>query len=247
MNLNRRIADQLERPAERRRYVRRLFAGVAGRYDLTNDVMSLGLHRRWKRRLLDLADLRPGHRVLDLAAGTGDLARGAVDLAERGSFENQVFAADLTTEMMRVGGSRPGPRPRGWIGADALRLPFPDDAFDRVLIGYGLRNFAELDAALAQIFRCLRPGGRLVSLDFGHPRSGALRRLYFAYLNASTRAVGWALHRDLESYVYIPESLRDFPSQRAMVRRMEAAGFEACGYRDLMMGTMALNFGRRPR
>lgn len=245
MKLNRRISGQIERPADKRRYVRRLFAGVADRYDLTNDVMSLGLHRRWKRRLLARADLRPGHRVLDLAAGTGDLARGALGLAVREAFEIQVFAADLTPEMMRAGRGRPGPDLAGWIGGDALRLPFPDGAFDRVVIGYGLRNFADLDAGMAESFRCLRPGGRLVSLDFGHPRFAALRRVYLGYLDASTRAVGWALHRDPESYVYIPESLRRFPDQQEIARRMETAGFVGCGYEDLMMGTMAINYGDR--
>ena len=245
MKLNRRISGQIERPADKRRYVRRLFAGVAARYDLTNDVMSLGLHRLWKRRLLALADLRPDDRVLDLAAGTGDLARGALSHAAREQFEIRVFAADLTPEMMRVGRGRPGPDLAGWIGADALRLPFPDAAFDRVIIGYGLRNFPDLDAALAECFRCLHPGGRLISLDFGHPRSAALRRAYLGYLDASTRAVGWAIHRDPESYVYIPESLRRFPDQREMVRRMEAAGFVACGHQELMMGAMAINYGDR--
>jgi demethylmenaquinone methyltransferase/2-methoxy-6-polyprenyl-1,4-benzoquinol methylase len=245
LKLNRRISGRIERPADKRRYVRRLFAGVAGRYDLTNDVMSLGLHRRWKRRLLELTDLRPGHRVLDLAAGTGDLARGALDLAARKGFEIRVLAADLTPEMMRTGRTRGSGALQGWIGADALRLPFPDGAFDRVLVGYGLRNFADLDAGLAESFRCLRPGGRLISLDFGHPRSAALRRAYFAYLNVSTRVVGWAIHRDPESYVYIPESLRRFPGQSEMVWRMEAAGFERCRYEELMLGTMAINYGDR--
>lgn len=245
MKLNRRIAGQIERPADKRRYVRRLFASVADRYDLTNDVMSLGLHRRWKRRLLALADLRPHHRVLDLAAGTGDLARGALQRIAGGPNEIRVFAADLTPEMMRTGRARPGPDLAGWIGADALRLPFPDGAFDRVIIGYGLRNFADLDAGLAESFRCLHPGGRLISLDFGHPRFEALRRAYLGYLDASTRLVGWALHRDPESYVYIPESLRRFPDQREMVRRMEAVGFAECGYEDLMLGAMAINYGDR--
>ena len=255
MKLNRRISGRIDRPADKRQYVRRLFAGVAERYDLTNDVMSLGLHRRWKRRLLELADLRPGHRVLDLAAGTGDLAYGALDLADREEVEIRVFAADLTPEMMRVGMAR-GDAARGtaartatpvsgWVGADALRLPFPDGVFDRVLIGYGLRNFADLDAGLAECFRCLRGGGRLVSLDFGHPGSAALRGAYFTYLNASTRVIGWAIHRDPESYVYIPESLRRFPGPREMAARMEAAGFEGCGCDELMGGTMAINYGDR--
>ena len=243
MTLNRRIAGQIDRPADKRCYVRRLFAGIAARYDLTNDVMSLGLHRRWKRRLIELGELGPEHRVLDLAAGTGDLARGALGVGERGP---QVFAADLTPEMMRAGRAKPGPALNGWVCADALRLPFPDRTFDRVLVGYGLRNFPDLEAGLAESFRCLRKGGRLISLDFGHPSSPVLRRAWFAHLNVSTRIVGWALHRDPESYVYIPESLRQFPDPRNLARKMESAGFERCGHENLMLGTMAINYGRRP-
>ena len=245
LKLNRRISEQIEHPSEKRRYVRQLFAGVAERYDLTNDVMSLGLHRRWKRRLLELANLEAGQRVLDLAAGTGDLGRGALEVSSVRGLELDVVAADLTPEMMRVGLARGGPRLLGWIAGDAAQLPFPDGSFDRVLIGYGLRNFADLDGSLAEIFRCLRAGGRLVALDFGHPPQRLMRRGYFGYLNVSTRLVGWALHRDPESYVYIPESLRRFPGQRDVVRRMETVGFAQCGYEDLMLGTMAINYGNR--
>ncbi len=245
LTLNRRISDKIEEPSEKRRYVRQLFAGVAKRYDLTNDVMSLGLHRRWKRRLLALADLQSGQRVLDLAAGTGDLGRGAFAAEAANGISLEVVATDLTPEMMRVGLEREGPQPVGWVAGDAAQLPFPDASFDRVLIGYGLRNFADLDGCLAEIFRCLRAGGRLVALDFGHPPRAVIRRSYFGYLNASTRLVGWALHRDPESYVYIPESLRRFPGQREVVRRMEAVGFAACGYEDQLLGTMAINYGNR--
>lgn len=247
MTLNRRISDQIDDPSEKRRYVRALFAGVAEKYDLTNDVMSFGLHRRWKRRVLELARLEPGQRVLDLAAGTGDLARGALAAgngAAGGGFE--VIATDLTPEMLRVGASREGPPLLGWVAGDAANLPYPDSSFDRVLIGYGLRNFADLQGCLAEIYRCLRPGGRVVALDFGHPRSSLIRRGYFGYLNASTRLVGWALHRDAESYVYIPESLRRFPGQREVVRTMEGLGYTGCGFEDLLVGTMAINFGERP-
>ncbi|MCG8467696.1 MAG: ubiquinone/menaquinone biosynthesis methyltransferase [Gemmatimonadetes bacterium] len=246
MSLNRRISDRIEDPAEKRRYVRALFAGVAGKYDLTNDVMSFGLHRRWKTRVLELARIEAGHRVLDLAAGTGDLALAAGEIGD-GSASVDVVATDLTPEMLRVGAGRAGDARLAWVAGDAASLPYPDESFDRVVIGYGLRNFANLDDCLAEILRSLRPGGRLVTLDFGHPRSELIRRGYFGYLDASTRLVGWALHRDAESYVYIPESLRRFPGQRDVVRRMEAVGYEGCGYEDLLLGTMAINFGRRPR
>lgn len=240
MGLKARIRSEIGEPDRKRRYVRDLFGRVADRYDLTNDVMSLGLHRRWKRLLLELADLRRGHRVLDLAAGTGDLALGA---ARRGG---AVVAADLTREMMAVGRARPGADAVGWVRADALHLPFREAAFDRVLVGYGLRNFPDLDRSLREIRRCLRPGGRLLSLDFGKPRAGPLRRAYLAYLDLSTRAVGWALHRDPEAYAYIPESLRQVPDQRGVAERMRRLGFDRCGHVDLLFGAMAINFGERP-
>jgi demethylmenaquinone methyltransferase/2-methoxy-6-polyprenyl-1,4-benzoquinol methylase len=242
MGLNERIRSQIADPQSKRGYVRALFGRVARRYDLTNDVMSMGLHRRWKRSLLQLAELEPHHRVLDLAAGTGDLAFGA---ARHLGPEGLVVAVDLTPAMMRVGqGREPASGTlSGWISADAIQLPFPDGAFDRVVIGYGLRNFADLPGCLAEIRRCLRPGGRLLALDFAHPRSPALRKAYFGYLNLSTRAVGWTLHRDPEAYVYIPESLRRFPGQDGVMQLMLESGYVNCGFVDLLFGTMAINFG----
>jgi ubiquinone/menaquinone biosynthesis methyltransferase len=243
LSLNRRISSQIDDPADKRAYVRGLFAGIAHRYDLTNDVMSMGMHRRWKKRVLEIAEVRSGQRVLDLAAGTGDLARSAIEAAG-GALE--VVAADLTPEMLRVGLARPGRQLMGWVGADAEELPFPDSSFDRVLIGYGLRNFAHLDRCLAEILRCLKPGGRLVTLDFGKPRSAAIRRGYLAYLDVSTRVIGWALHRDAESYVYIPESLRRYPGQRGIARMMADTGYVGCRSEDLLMGAMGVNVGERP-
>lgn len=225
--------------------MRNLFGRVARRYNLTNDVMSLGLHRRWKRYLLELAGLERGLRVLDLAAGTGDLALGAAGTASATPTAS-VVAADFTPEMMRVGRKRPGAASIQWISGDALDLPFPDASFDRVLIGYGLRNFADLSAGLGEILRCLRPGGRLLSLDFGKPDSPVLRRLYYRYLEASTTAVGWLLHRDVEAYLYIPESLRRYPAQRELIGLMQGTGFVRCGFLELLFGTMAINFGERP-
>ncbi len=239
--LNRDIAEQIREPKDKRAYVRRLFGDIAPRYDFTNDVMSLGLHRRWKRQLLRLTDLRPGLRVLDLAAGTGDLGRAALRCADV-----EVVAADLSIEMMQVGIRREGPRIQHWTTADAQTLPFPDQSFDRVIIGYGLRNFPHLQTCLSETRRCLRPGGRVLALDFGHPPSPLIAKAYLAWLEVSTRIVGWAIHRDPEAYVYIPESLRRFPKPAELAGRMEHAGFEKCGFKSLLLGTMAIHYGSRP-
>lgn len=247
--IRRRIDRHLSGPDEKRRYVRDLFSGVAGRYDLTNDVMSLGLHRRWKSLLVAFAELPSDGWVLDLASGTGDLALRAArrmsgSAGEGG--EGRVVAADLTRRMLTVARERPGAERVEWVQADGLELPFPDGAFDRVLVGYGLRNLADLDRGLREIRRVLRPGGEIFSLDFGHPPSRTLRRLYLRWLDLSTAAVGWLLHRDPESYVYIPESLRRFPTQPELATRFREAGFDRYGYVDLLFGTMAILFARRP-
>lgn len=242
MSIRDRIREHLRGPEEKRAYVRSLFGDIAPRYDLTNDVMSFGLHRRWKRHALELADLPEEGRVLDLAAGTGDLAASAAR-----ELDGTAVALDLTREMLRTGIDRHGGDAVSWVQGDALDLPFPDRSFDRVLVGYGLRNLADLRAGLEEILRCLRPGGRLVSLDFARPRSDLLRRLYLRYLEVSTAAVGWLLHRDPEAYLYIPESLRRFPDQDALLAMLEEAGFSRFGYVDLLFGTMAIHFAERPQ
>lgn len=242
MGLRRRIRRHLGEEDEKRRFVRGLFGRIAGRYDLTNDVMSLGLHRRWKDRLIALADLEPGHRVLDLAAGTGDLALRAVERAPG----LRVAAVDLTREMMEVGRRREAAGEVGWTCADALRLPFPDGTFDRVLVGYGLRNFPDLRRSLEEIHRCLAPGGKLLSLDFGKPSVGWLRRIYLRYLEASTWAAGWLLHRDPEAYLYIAESLREHPPQPELCEMMTRVGFSPCSWSDVLLGTMAIHVAQRP-
>lgn len=256
-----RIRAGIRDPVRKREYVKDLFGRIARRYDLTNDVMSLGLHRRWKRKVVGLAGVGPGYRVLDLAAGTGDLAATAarrLGATGEGSEEERpprgaapprnglVVAADLSLPMLRVGISRGRAGEVCWSACDAVALPFPDGFFDAVLVGYGLRNFADLGRSLAEIRRCLRPGGRLVALDFGKPASPTLRRAYLRYLDLSTRAVGRLLHGDPEAYLYIPESLRRFPGQAGVAALMRARGFVRCGYLELLWGTMAINFGDRP-
>ncbi len=237
-----RIQAQIDAPTSKRRYVRSLFGRIAGRYDLTNDLMSLGRHRAWKRLALGLADIQPGDVVLDLAAGTGDFA---IRAAKRGDART-VIAADLTWEMLARGKTRANSREVQWIQCDATYLPLPDASVDRVLVGYGLRNFPDLDWCLGEVLRCLAPGGKLVSLDFGRAEPVWLDRWYLRYLDYSTSAAGWLLHRDVESYRYIPESLRQYPAQRGVTELMQRHGFVRCGHIDLVFGSMAINFGQAP-
>jgi demethylmenaquinone methyltransferase/2-methoxy-6-polyprenyl-1,4-benzoquinol methylase len=204
--------------------------------------MSLGRHRAWKRLALDLAEIQPGHVVLDLAAGTGDFAIRAAEEAR----SSTVIAADLTWEMMIAGKSRPAAGCVQWAQCDATHLPFPDQSIDRVLVGYGLRNFPDLSWCIGEIRRCLAPEGRFVSLDFGRAEPEWLDRWYLKYLDLSTSVAGWVLHRDVESYRYIPESLRQYPAQRGVTELMQRHGFVRCGHIDLVFGTMAINFGQAP-
>jgi len=237
-----RIRAGLVTPDAKRAYVQGLFGRIAGRYDLTNDLMSGGLHRRWKRLAVDTAGICEDHVVLDLAAGTGDLS---LQVGRRvGS--GRVIAADFTVPMMKHGQHRRGAEGIQWLACDAMSIPLADASVDRVLVGYGLRNFPDLGHCLAEIQRVTKPGGRMVSLDFGRAEPAWLDRAYLRYLETSGSVAGWVLHRDVESYRYIAESLRTYPAQHGVTTLMQHAGFVRCGSIDLLFGTMAINFGEVP-
>lgn len=225
--------------------VREMFSRLAWRYDLVNDVMSFGMHRRWKRQTVRLAlsGARPGARVLDLCCGSGDLCFLAEDLGA-----GPVTGADFTLPMLSVARRRrrEGGRRSEFVQADALRLPFRDGTFAVVTISYGLRNIADLDAAVAEMRRVLAPGGRAVVLDFGKPESAFADALYQAFLRTMMPAVGWLFHGDSETYLYIPESLKRFPAQRGVERMMRAAGFANVRYENRLLGTMGINVGEAP-
>jgi len=240
-----------ERRAEK---VHELFATIAWRYDLLNDIMSAGLHRRWKRRVVELAGGERGEksvergawsgkRVLDLCCGTGDIA-GL--FARRGA---AVVGADFTEEMLRVAAGRSGGEKVSrlqWVRADALRLPFPDKSFDVVSVGYGLRNLADVELGLREILRVLRPGGKFVSLDLGKPRSRAFRAVYFGYLRTVLPILGRVFCGDPDTHGYILASLQEYPAQRGIKELMESCGYRECGFEEFCLGSMAINFGEKP-
>lgn len=215
--------------------VRELFTTIARRYDLLNDLMSAGLHRRWKQRLVELAG--EPRDVLDVCCGTGDIAM---------RFRARVVGVDFTEEMLRVAAARGHPE-ISWIRADALRLPFTDNSFDAVSVGYGLRNLADIELGLREILRVLRPGGKFVSLDFGKPESPTFRALYFGYLRIVLPILGRLFCGDPDTHGYILASLQNYPAQRGIKEMMISQGWRACGFEEFWLGSMAINYGSKPR
>ena len=226
-------------PEERRDLVARTFAVVAPRYDLMNDLMSLGIHRLWKRRFATLAAPRPGERALDLAGGTGDVARL---LAARGA---TVVVADPSAEMMAVGRRRAGMAAIEWVEAAAEALPFEDASFDLVTIAFGIRNVTRMDVALGEIRRVLRPGGRFLCLEFSSPRRW-LAPAYGLWSRTAIPALGAAVSGRIEAYRYLVESIARFPDQRAFTALIAAVGFTDVGHEDLSFGIAAIHGARRP-
>jgi demethylmenaquinone methyltransferase/2-methoxy-6-polyprenyl-1,4-benzoquinol methylase len=222
--------------------VRGVFDSVAGNYDLMNDLMSGGAHRLWKRFTLSLTGLRPGQRALDVAGGTGDLAAG---LARQVGDRGLVVLSDINSAMLSRGRDRL--TDRGAVGnvqyvqANAERLPFPDDSFDCITIGFGLRNVTDKPAALAAMRRVLKPGGQLLVLEFSHPVAPGLGPLYDLYSFRVLPLLGRIVARDEASYRYLAESIRMHPGQEALLEMMRAAGLEGCRYHNLSGGIVALH------
>lgn len=225
--------------------VRNVFDSVASRYDLMNDVMSAGLHRLWKRFTVDQAALRPGNVVLDLAGGTGDLARV---FARKVGKDGHVILADINAAMLRQGRSRlvdAGVAGNLSIAQlDAQELPFADSTFDCITIAFGLRNVTDKDAALRSMYRTLKPGGKAMILEFSEP-SKAIKPAYDLYSFKVLPALGKLIAKDPDSYQYLAESIRVHPDQETLKTMMEAAGFERCRYHNLAAGIVALHIGYR--
>jgi demethylmenaquinone methyltransferase/2-methoxy-6-polyprenyl-1,4-benzoquinol methylase len=235
MNLDR----AFDSPEAKRRYNARLFTTIAGRYDFITRLLSYGRDQAWKRDLLERAAIRPGERVLDLATGTGDLAFAAA------AREAAVVGLDLAPRMIRLARAKPGAAGVRFVIGDMSALPVPPSSFDVVTTGYGLRNVPDLDRAIAEIARVLRPGGRFLSLDFEKPASAGWRSAYFAYLTIVGSTIGTLLHGDPDTYRYIPASLKRYPGAAAVADRLRAHGFVSAEVVPKMGGFMALHFARR--
>lgn len=231
---------------EKKARVRDVFDSVAPRYDLMNDVMSFGLHRLWKRFTLDKSALKPGQQALDVAAGSADLSIG---MSRKVGRKGRVIVTDINQEMLRVGRDRmldAGVAGNAdYVLADAESLPFADRAFHCVTIGFGLRNVTDKDQALCSMYRVIKPGGRLLVLEFSQPRLGPLNAVYDAYSFQVLPRMGALLADDASSYRYLAESIRRHPEQAKLKSMMEAAGFERCEYFNLSGGIVALHVGFR--
>ena len=231
---------------EKARHVRAVFDSVADKYDLMNDLMSAGVHRLWKRYTLGQTGLRPGQAALDVAGGTGDIAAGmARQVGERGL----VVLSDINEAMLEVGRNRL--LDRGLMRnvrfslANAECLPFADQSFDCVTIGFGLRNVTDKPAALASMRRVLRPGGRLLVLEFSKPVVPGLKPVYDVYSFSVLPWLGKRIAGDSDSYQYLAESIRRFPDQQALCDMMREAGLEDCRHHNLSGGIVALHKGFR--
>ncbi|UNS98352.1 demethylmenaquinone methyltransferase [Streptomyces tubbatahanensis] len=216
-----------------------MFDDVAARYDLTNDVLSLGQARLWRRAVADAVDARPGERVLDLAAGT---ATSSLPFVEAGAF---TVPCDFSLGMLREGKQRHPWMP--FTAGDATRLPFADGAFDAVTLSFGLRNVSDVDAALAELHRVTKPGGRVLVCEFSHPTWTPLRTVYSEYLMRALPPIARRVSSSPDAYVYLAESIREWPDQPGLAARLQDAGWARVAWRNLTGGIVALHRGFRPR
>ena len=227
-----------------------LFAAIARRYDLLNDLQSFGLHRLWKHRVVKLAAVGAGQRVLDVCCGTGDIA---LALAQYGA---ETTGLDFSPAMLEIAMTRCQKslitsrkavlHAPVFVQGDAMRLPFPDNSFDAVTVGYGLRNLTSWEAGLCNMVRVAKPGGRVVVLDFGKPANPLWRTLYFQHLKISVPLMGRLFCGNADAYAYILESLKDYPAQYGVAEKMRELNLSNVRIMNLVGGAMAINYGEKP-
>lgn len=232
--------ESFESADQKQKLVDAVFDTVSRRYDLGNDLLSLGLHRMWKRRLLHLADVRPEHSVLDLACGTGDITWEVARLAYRG----EVIGADNNPEMLKFAEPKRPPSVHNvtFVTADAAKLPFADNSFDRVIISYAARGLPDLTQVVAEVYRVLKPGGVFWNLDFGRPPVKIVDMMWRGTLASWGAVVGTFVHGNPRTYMYIPASMKHYKGQRWLQQAMTDVGFETTTI-DTTLGLMAFNRG----
>lgn len=241
------FGEQVVTPEEKTKGVIGVFDSVADNYDIMNDLMSGGLHRIWKDRFVRMIRPRPKMKFLDVAGGTGDIS---FRLRKKAGPSADITVFDLNENMLSVGRDRA--INKGWINdfewitGNAADLPFPDNHFDVYTIAFGLRNVTEIDTALKEATRVLKPGGRFFCLEFSHIRQPLLSKAYDIYSFSALPKMGEIVAKDRESYQYLAESIRKFPKQEKLVKRMEQAGLKDCAFSNLSAGIVAIHRGTKP-
>jgi ubiquinone/menaquinone biosynthesis methyltransferase len=225
-------------------YVNQMFSKIAPRYDLVTALLSYGQDRRWKKKLVRLADVQPHHTILDLACGTGDITLMLAKTVTTG----RVIGVDITPGMIENARRKKQRLGIGLIDfevGDITRLDFPENNFDRITVGYGVRNVPDIAHLLSEVFRMLKPGGSFFSLDFAKPINPYYYRAYLRYLTVVGSTLGWVMHGDPDVYRYIPESLKLYPAQQGVQHFMDKAGFVDTGFLTFGGGITAINYGRK--
>jgi demethylmenaquinone methyltransferase/2-methoxy-6-polyprenyl-1,4-benzoquinol methylase len=239
------VSNTFYAPGEQRAAkVNDLFAAIARRYDLLNDLQSFGLHRLWKRRVVNLANVKPGDIALDLCCGTGDIA---LALAQRGA---ETIGLDFSEKMLEVAAARQRNFKSQisnlkFLEGDAQQIPFPENSFDIVTVGYGLRNLAGWERGLEEMLRVAKPGGRIVVLEFGKPANLIWRKIYFTHLKCSVPLIGLLFCGNPQAYAYILESLKHYPAQLAVAEKMRGLKLADVRVINLLGGAMAINYAEK--
>jgi demethylmenaquinone methyltransferase/2-methoxy-6-polyprenyl-1,4-benzoquinol methylase len=240
------LKEHISSKEKKQRYANRLFETIASRYDFFTAFMSYGMDSGWKRKLVEMLRLAGDEAALDIACGTGDITFAIARRLNSG----RVTGLDITAGMLDIAERKRRERQvanASFHRGDIMQMPFADETFDCVTGGYALRNVPDLAAAVTEIKRVLKPGGRFFSLDFGHPQNRLYRWAYLRYLVVVGSAVGIAMHGDADTYRYIPETLKLYPGQRGVREVMDRAGFVETGFHQFGGGIMAINFGKKPR
>lgn len=240
------LEEHISSKQKKQSYVTQMFEIIAPRYDFITRLLSYGMDSGWKRQLIEMLHLKGDEKVLDLACGTGDITFALGENLPAG----EAVGLDITTGMIEIANRKRREKNVHNVSfqlGDIMSMPFADASFDYVTCGYALRNVPDVELALAEIRRVLKPGGRLLSLDFAHPNNRIYRRLYINYLIVVGSTVGILLHGDADVYRYIPESLKRYPGQHGVRELMTRQGFAGAGFIEFGGGIMAINYGTKPK
>lgn len=238
------LVENLATEEKKKQYTAYIFDKIYHRYDFITVFLSYGMDKGWKRKLIEMMNLRGDEKVLDLACGTGDITFAEGEKLPQG----QAVGLDITHGMLKIAEAKRQSlniRNVHYNRADIMQMPYPDNTFDAVTGGYALRNVPNLKGAIQEIKRVLKPGGKIYSLDFGHPDNKLYGWGYLQYLTIVGSLTGILLHGDADTYRYIPETLKRYPGQRGVQQMLEDAGFVDCGYHEFMGGIMAINWGTK--